>query len=286
MSLIELAKWLPNYIKAFGLISGTSLFLRVAWLSLIDSRTAQPVTVPGLNRPVWLRPRLKDLRILQQIHVKREYDACAWTQFAHVRALYQDMVARNEKPLIIDCGAHVGLSVLWFRQVFPAAQIFAVEPNPENFAMLERNLAGLENVSLFHGGIWNTPGRLRLSDAQGGMAGFRLVSASPSESGDVAVTTIPQIFERAGVPRALLVKIDIEGGEAELFRDHADWLDAVEMLVIELHDWLYPWQGSSDSFFRQVSRRRFDYLFRGENLFCFRRPLPAETQEEPGSPVP
>jgi FkbM family methyltransferase len=49
---------------------------------------------------------------------------------------------------IIDLGAHVGMSVLYFRERYPAARILAVEPNPANFAKLERNVGGLPDVEL------------------------------------------------------------------------------------------------------------------------------------------
>jgi len=42
------------------------------------------------------------------------------------------------------------------------------------------------------------------------------------------------------------------------------------LLTLELDDWLMPWQGTSRSFFRCVSRYAFDYLIGGESIFCFR----------------
>ncbi|WP_135467492.1 FkbM family methyltransferase [Crenalkalicoccus roseus] len=271
MSPIEFAKWLPNYLKAFGLVGGLRFFSRVAALAAGGSRAAVPVRIPGLDRPAWLRPGHKDLSVLKQIFVKREYDVSGAPQFRCVQDAYRRMLERGERPLIIDCGAHVGLSVLWFRQAFPQARIFAVEPSPENFAVLERTVGGLEGVTLFHGGVWNAPGRLRITNAESGMTAFRLERAGPDDGGEVAAITIGEILQRTGSAGALIVKIDIEGGEAELFRSHADWLDRTELVIIELHDWLYPWQGTSQAFLQQTSRRAFDYLFRGENLFCFRR---------------
>ncbi len=93
---------------------------------------------------------------------------------------------------------------------------------------------------------------------------------------EVAAVTIEEILAQTGEPCALVVKVDIEGGEAALFEGEAGWLDRVELLAIDLHDWLYPWQGTSDTFFAQIGRRRLDHLFRGENLFCFGRPPASE----------
>lgn len=46
----------------------------------------------------------------------------------------------NPQPKIIDLGAHIGLSTLYFKKLFPAANIAAVEPNPAAVALLETNL--------------------------------------------------------------------------------------------------------------------------------------------------
>jgi FkbM family methyltransferase len=235
--------------------------------------------MPGFRRPFWLRPAEKDVAIFQQVFVKREYDLSHTAQYRHIQQSYRDMLARGEQPLIIDCGAHVGFSALWFRMAFPEALIFAVEPNPENAAVFRRNLDGEAGVTLFEGGIWNAPGRLHLTDPAAGMAGRRAVAADGTGHGNVAAITIEQILKQTGSASALIVKVDIEGGEDALFDGDTPWLDRVGMLVIELHDWLYPWQGSSDGFFAQIGRRRFDRLFRGENMFCFARPQTSPDRE-------
>jgi FkbM family methyltransferase len=276
MSRLGLLKWLPNFIKAFGPRHGLRLFLHAAWLLGRGGEDAVPLRLPGLPRPVWIRPGLHDLPILLQVFVKGEYDMRHTRQFEHVEAVYRRRLADGQCPLIIDCGAHVGLAGLWFRAAFPEAHLFCVEPSPANFAILQRNLGGLPGVTLFHGGISGRPGRLRLTNMEGGMAGFRLAPGGAGGHDEVAAITIDDILARTGAPGALVVKVDIEGGEAALFEGEAGWLDDLELLAIELHDWLYPWQGTSDTFFAQIGRRRLDHLFRGENLFCFRRPPAGE----------
>ncbi len=115
--------------------------------------------------------------------------------------------------------------------------------------------------------------RLAAANATAGASAFRLTEATPDAAdAPVLAVTVADLLDRFGGGRALLVKLDIEGGEAALFRSNTAWLADIEMLVIELHDWLYPWAGTSRAFFRAVSAHPFDYLMRGENLFCFRDP--------------
>jgi Methyltransferase FkbM domain len=68
---------------------------------------------------------------------------------------------------------------------------------------------------------------------------------------------------------SLIVKIDIEGAEREVFSKNTSWLQLVDLLIIELHDSLFPWQGNSRPFFSAIASKPMDYLWRGENLFCF-----------------
>ena len=62
---------------------------------------------------------------------------------------------RRAAPRIVDCGAHIGLSVLYFKRRWPRAQITAFEPSPDTFALLERNVGsnGLADVELVNAAI-------------------------------------------------------------------------------------------------------------------------------------
>ena len=62
-----------------------------------------------------------------------------------VREIYR-FDAATPSPLIIDCGANIGLSILYFKKIFPAAQVIGFEPDPHNFNLLQKNL--LQNPAL------------------------------------------------------------------------------------------------------------------------------------------
>lgn len=47
----------------------------------------------------------------------------------------------QEEPVIIDVGAHIGLATLYFKWLYPGAEIWALEPNPQLFALLEQNVS-------------------------------------------------------------------------------------------------------------------------------------------------
>lgn len=262
-------RWLPNYIKTYGVVEGPRLLWRIARLDHADKSEPASVIVPQLGE-IWLRGATRDHAIFQQIWIKREYDLAvsAPHHFSLLMDRYRASLARGKLPIILDAGAHVGMSVLWWRRLFPKARIVAVEPSSANVAVLRRNLARLENVLVLHAALAGKPGSLRIVDpAVGGSA----VRVSADGAGEwIPALTVAQILEQVETDEILLAKIDIEGGEADLFTDNLAWLDHTHALAVETHDWLYPGEGTSQSLLTAVAARQFDFLTHGENVLLFR----------------
>jgi FkbM family methyltransferase len=188
-----------------------------------------------------------------------------------LRAQYEARLRQGQKPLIIDCGANIGLASLWFAHAFPQAHIVAVEPDGANFALLQRNIAPYGGrITALRGGIWSVEDHLRIDNPSAGSAAFRVVPCSADHPDAVRTFTIPGISADHGVERPLIVKVDIEGAQGPLFSAHADWVGASDLIVLELDDWQLPWTGTSRPFFAAVSSWPFDFLLGGESIFCFR----------------
>ena len=166
-------------------------------------------------------------------------------------------------------GAHVGLSVLWWRRLFPQARIVAVEPSSANLAVLRRNLAGLDEVTVLHAALAGTEGRLRLETASAEGSATRLAPDGGGE--EVPAITMDRILAEASATDLLLAKIDVEGGEASIFAGpELGWLDRARALAVETHDWLWPGRGTSRSLWAALADRPFDVIPSGENLLLFR----------------
>jgi FkbM family methyltransferase len=71
----------------------------------------------------------------------------------------------------------------------------------------------------------------------------------------------------------LLLKIDIECGEDALFNGDTSWLSKFPLVIIELHDWMLPFSGSSRNFIKSLAHHDFDFMHRGENIFLFNRKI-------------
>ncbi len=67
-----------------------------------------------------------------------------------------------------------------------------------------------------------------------------------------------------------LVKIDIEGFEADLFKENTEWVQKFPVLIVELHDWMLPRSANSQNFLKCVSSLDRDFVFRGENVFSIK----------------
>lgn len=268
--LVRLAGRAPNYVKAFGPVHGS----RLLFTNEVRARDGKPgvveVTLPGDPVPCYLRRNRADASALWQCLVTRQYDIADLPQWGALQSAYEEKLSAGEAPLIIDCGANIGLASRWFADRFPQARVISVEPDGENVRMAERNLAHFgDRVQVLPGGIWNEPGELVFTDTSQGPMAFRVDRPADGQTGAIRCWTIGEICDMAGVETPFIVKIDIEGAQKALFASNTDWVAGAAMISIELEDWLLPWQGTSKPFFEVMSRHDFDYVMQGENMFCF-----------------
>lgn len=183
-----------------------------------------------------------------------------------VERFYADLVARGKKPLIIDGGANIGASAVWFATRYPGAHIVAVEPALDNCRLLLLNTRAFD-VEILHAGLGPSVGTAILTDPGYGEWAYRTEAAGAGNR--VRITTLEQILseQRPGEYVPFILKLDIEGSEKDLFEDHHDVAGMFPVLMMELHDWMLPRGGTSQSFLRFHVRHGRDLLSRGENIF-------------------
>jgi FkbM family methyltransferase len=170
------------------------------------------------------------------------------------------LIASGGEPLIIDCGANIGLTSVWYARQFPEATIIAVEPEESNLEIASKNLAAYPNIRLVPGGVWDTPTQLSIVNPDAEPWAFQVEEGK----GSIPAFTIDQLSE--GKP-ILMVKVDIEGAEKALFRSNTDWMDRTDLIAIELHDWLFPNVGTSQSFMKAIAGHPHEVAMRSDNLF-------------------
>ena len=94
-------------------------------------------------------------------------------------------------------------------------------------------------------------------------------ASGPQAQSALTTVTIDEISGHVAEAELLIVKVDIEGAEEQLFRGNLAWLARTPLLIIELHDWMKPWSGSSRNFWRVVATLDADVCFNGENVLIF-----------------
>jgi FkbM family methyltransferase len=142
---------------------------------------------------------------------------------------------------IVDLGSNIGVTALLWSVRYPRARVLCVEPDEENFGILQRNLEPLGGRAVAV--------RAAVSDHDGTVDFFRSTSiAFWSSSTDPSIArgkvrkvtvpalTVPSILERSGFPRVDLMKMDIEGGERAALPGMASWPMVPAHLTAELHD--------------------------------------------------
>lgn len=236
---------LARHVRAHGLIRGT----RIAWLKSRGRSGFSSISSAITGGRVWVRPGTSDMAIYDQI-------------------VLQPYLPRHLAPeVIVDCGANIGLTVRYLNAAYPLARIIAVEPAPDNFGLLLKNIHGITNIQAVRAGIWPSQGRLGLRTEGLRPSSFRTVASDTV--GEVEALTIPIILERFGIDRISLLKIDIEGSELELFTGDVRWIERVGAIAIELHDAWRP--GCGDAFFRAIAPWDWRFSFHGGAVLCEKR---------------
>lgn len=166
------------------------------------------------------------------VHDIASFDLCYDELF--VQEMY-NFVAKRPNPYIIDCGANLGMSIVYFKELYPDARIIAFEADEHIFSFLEKNVQSFEykNVELVNKAVWNKDDVLSFI-VEGG-AGGRLEEQSHSENYTYKEVSCVSVRKYLMHEKVDFFKIDIEGAEYEVLKDCEDLLPNVDNLFIEYH---------------------------------------------------
>lgn len=140
--------------------------------------------------------------------------------------------AKTESPRIIDCGANIGLSVIYFKTLYPKSHVLAFEPDPIISAVLKHNTAalGFTDVDVQQKAVWVHDRGVDFQQ-EGGFSG-----RIPQPGDEDRVISVESIRLRDYLNEEIdFLKIDIEGAEIEVLRDCKEFLGNVEHLFVEYH---------------------------------------------------
>ena len=136
---------------------------------------------------------------------------------------------------IVDAGAYIGITTVEFAKKYPSATIIAIEPQADNFALLQTNTASLPNVKTTHGALWYQDKALTLSNPTPRSWTFQASEDSSSATETVPAITLSSLLSQYGSIDVL--KLDVEGAEWPLFeKEDPAVLKKISIYVAELHD--------------------------------------------------
>jgi FkbM family methyltransferase len=143
---------------------------------------------------------------------------------------------KSKAPVIIDAGANIGLSVIYFKMLYPEAKITAFEPDDEVFETLKNNVAsfGFSDVNLIKKGLWSEETELTFN-SEGADAGRISNETNTTKVTKIATAKLSNYLKNNKID---LLKIDIEGAEFEVLKECKDYLGNVEKLFVEYHSFI------------------------------------------------
>ncbi len=206
------------------------------------------VTVFGSRRARWLlwRERWGDRSLISLTHRGRKHylrlnstDPLVWFS-VFIQEDYGSSLP-FEPRVIVDAGAYTGLSAIYFANRYPEAEIIALEPDPENYRLLTRNVGAFERILPVHAALWFEDTELTLYRRPEGHWASSIHAAGLGSGGSKADRPIPAmrietLMSRFAVPEIDVLKVDIEGAEKEVFEHSSAWINRIGAIFIETHD--------------------------------------------------
>ena len=243
---------LRTYTKCFGFVPGLSIAVQEIF---VQKPKEVVVSYRNVNHPIHLRLKTSDMLTFVHVFLRGEYNVD---------------IAKTP-TVIVDAGANIGLTSIFYANKYPDAKIIALEPESSNFALLKKNVAPYKNILAVNKALWGENTTLEVIDPGLDKWGFQTRKRNDEEpvvKKAVESITIDKLMQDSMLNHIDILKIDIEGAEKEVCETASAWIDKVGMMAIELHD--RHKLGCSRSFYNATNG--FDAeIHRGENVFVVKR---------------
>jgi len=197
---------------------------------------------------------------------------CLYDAFTYV---FTDIFINNEyffttnntRPVIIDCGSNIGLSVLYFKHLYPQATVLAFEPDADAFACLETNVKqnNLSDVSLHNKAVSREAGTIRFSynAERPGAITSTTENTQATTFRDVEAVTLSDYITGT----VDFMKMDIEGAETDVFHElhDSDKLKFIQQIILEYHHHLGSKMDRLSEILGILERENFGYWLQADD---------------------
>lgn len=172
----------------------------------------------------------------------------------------------NANPVIIDCGANIGMSVLYFKRCYPQSAIIAFEPNPTTYSLLDKNVKSFEltKVTLHNLALANSVGNIpfHFNDDKGTLTGSIQSNRGGEKVVEVKCEKLSSFINE--LTQVDLIKMDVEGAELKIVEDlmQSGAISKVKELIVEYHHNIPGENNSLSHFLKMFEQAGFDYSIR------------------------
>jgi FkbM family methyltransferase len=165
----------------------------------------------------------------------------------------------SPRPFIIDCGSNIGMSILYFKTLYPESAIIGFEPAPDNFRILTENIRQnrLKDVVLVNKAVGGEEGKMKFYGDDSLTASLVASRAAGQRVTEVDVVRLSGYIDRP----VDFLKLDIEGAEPVVLEDLAKTskLQMIRQMTIEYHHHITPEEDSLSGFLKVLEDNKFGY---------------------------
>jgi len=171
----------------------------------------------------------------------------------------------KNNPMIIDCGANYGTSIMYFKSIYPYAVIKGIEADPMIYSILKKNISNhYHDINLINKALSNTKGKMQFY-SEGADGGRLEYMEKPKSVFEIETVLLDDLI----VGEVDFLKMDIEGAETEVLLS-SNKLNLVKQMFIEYHSLLDSNQLLSQ-LLETLSKNKFRYYI--QEIYCPEKPF-------------
>lgn len=222
-------KFIPSYLREQNRILNSSLSNSY---EINSDNNAYIISKNNISYRI--RKKSTDFLVFEQVILNQEYKP-----FLELIKKY----SQNKGLNLVDAGSNVGFASLYLNEHLNINRIVSIEPSKENIKNLKENFHSnsITNIHIYETGLWEKKTRLKLDTnfRDGREWSLRLIETNENDPDGFDCISIENIFNDEKIEIIDILKIDIEGGEKEVFKTFEkdnSILSKIKFIAIEIHD--------------------------------------------------